>query len=90
MSFKNKISFVGDGFTPNEDDKLHLVNIQKERLPVQNEYTSVIFIECTEMVCNKIDANLLCISILIEDMGLYLGVMGSLQNEECHIYIFIG
>ena len=52
--------------------------------------TAVIFIECTEIIWNKIYINGLCVSIFIKDMGWYLGVIGNLLNYECLIYIFTG
>ena len=35
-------------------------------------------------------ANRFCVSIFIEDMGCYLGVIGKIQDEKCLIYIFTG
>ena len=52
MNFNNKISCVGYGnlFYFKDGDILQLLHIQVERMPVENEYTSVIFIECTEII----------------------------------------
>ena len=74
---KNKISFVGDIklFYLNDYGKLHL--------PVENEFTSFISVELTEIKCNKIDSNGFCVSVFIEDMRWYLVV-----NHKCQIYIF--
>ena len=50
--------------------------------------SSVILIECNEMNWKPLDVNVLCISILLNKMGLYLGVIGKLHDDECLIYIF--
>ena len=36
------------------------------------------------------DVNGVCISILLNNMGWYLSVIGKLHNDECLIYIFTG
>ena len=36
------------------------------------------------------DANGLCVSILLRNMGWYLGVIGNLHNDEGIIYISTG
>ena len=51
---------------------------------------SVLFIECTELNRNGKYANILCVSILIKYMGLYLGGIGKLHNKKCLIYNFTG
>ena len=43
----------------------------------------------TEIVWNKRDEILFCVSIFIKDMELYLGIILRIHNEECHIYINI-
>ena len=52
--------------------------------------SSVIFVECTEMNWKISDVNGFCVSILLDKMGCYLGVIGKLHNDEFLIYIFIG
>ena len=39
------------------------------------------------MTCKTSDANGLCVSILLNNMGWYLGLMGKLDNNEYQIYI---
>ena len=82
---------VGNGrcsyFT--EDGELDLYFIVKRRYPVFKTL-SIIFIEWTEMNWEKSDVNGLCISILLDNMGWFLGVIGKLHNDECLIYIFTG
>ena len=34
------------------------------------------------------DVNGLCISIFLDDMGWFFGVIGKFHNDECLIYIF--
>ena len=58
-------------------------------MPVENEYNSVLFFQCIKIIWNKINADGLCFSIFIKDMGWYLGVIGRLHNESYHIYIYI-
>ena len=86
------ISCFGDGkfFYSNNDGKLQLLNIKNQIFPVENEFTSVIFIECTGTIWNRRDASWFCVSIFIKDMGWYLEVIGNLLNDECIIYIFTG
>ena len=36
------------------------------------------------------DVNGLCISIFLDKMGCFWGVIGKLHNYECLIYIFTG
>ena len=40
------------------------------------------------MNCKGTDANGLCVSILLNNMGWYLGVIRKLQNDGCLIYIY--
>ena len=42
------------------------------------------------MNCKGTDANGFCVSILLKNLGCYLGVIGNLHNDECLIYIFTG
>ena len=42
------------------------------------------------MDCKTSYVNGLCISILLNKMGWYLGVKGKLHNDECLIKIFTG
>ena len=49
------------------------MHTKKGILIVQNDFSSVIFVECSDMVFNKIDANESCVSVSIKDMGWYLG-----------------
>ena len=53
------ISCFGDGkfFYSNNDGKLQLLNIKNQIFPVENEFTSVIFIECTGTIWNRRDAS---------------------------------
>ena len=91
LYFKNNIGCVGGRnlFYFNEVVKIQLLHVQKQRLTVENEYTSVLLIGLTEITWNKIYSNQLCVSIFIKDIGFYLGVIVRLHNEECHIYIYI-
>ena len=36
------------------------------------------------------DANVFFVSILLKNMGWYVGVMGNIHNDECLVYIFTG
>ena len=36
------------------------------------------------------DVNFLCLSVLLDKMGWFLGGIGKSHNDECLIYIFIG
>ena len=55
--------------------------IFKKILTVKNEFTSVIFVEFTEIIWNKRDSNGFFVSILIKDTGWHLKVIGILHNE---------
>ena len=72
-----------------DDGKLDTYYILKIRYLVIKK-SSVIFIEFTEMNWKHKDANGLCVSIYLNNIGWYLGVIGKLQNYECLIYIFTG
>ena len=48
------------------------------------------FPECTEMNWKGTDSNCLWVSIILNNMGWYLGVIGNLHNDEFVIYISIG
>ena len=61
--------------------------MQKQRLTVENLYTSVFFNECIYIMCNKISAHLLCASIFIEYIWCYLVGIGRLNNAERHVYV---
>ena len=52
--------------------------------------SSVIFIKYIETNWKTSDVNGLCISILLDNMGWLLGVIGIPHNGECLIYIFTG
>ena len=63
--------------------------IQKQILPIENEFTSVLFVEFAEIIWNIIDTNTLCVfNIFIKDMWWHLGVIVILNNEEWIMYIF--
>ena len=62
--------------------KLDVYFIFKKRYPIIKKNASVIFIECTEMNCKHKYENGLCVSILLENMGWYLGVIGNIHNDE--------
>ena len=78
LDFDNKISCAVNGyfFYFNEDEKLHLLNIPKQIFPAKNEYISVISIERTDIIWNKIDANILYVYIR------YGIVLGSYSNNS--------
>ena len=82
---------VGNGifFYFKKDGKLDLHVILKIRYPALKK-SSVLFIECTEMNSKSSDVNGLCISIFLDKMVWFLGVIGKLHNDECLIYIFTG
>ena len=52
--------------------------------------TSVLCLEFTEIITNKINANGLCVYVLIKEMVWLLGVIVKLRNYECLVYIFTG
>ena len=81
---------VNSRFCFNDDGKLDLYYILKIRDPVIKNNSLVIFIECAEMNQKETDADGLCVSILLRNMGWYLVVIGKLTNHECLIYIFVG
>ena len=58
--------------------KLDLYSLLKRRYPLIKNTSSVLFIECTEMDWKKTDSNFLCVSILLRNMGWYLGVIGNI------------
>ena len=64
------------------------VPVRKEILPVQNNVSFVLFIDCSEIVLSKIIPNGLRVSLFIEDMEWYLGVIGRLSNKETLMYLF--
>ena len=82
--------FVGNGgfFYFNDDGKLDLYIVLKRGYSVLKKNSSGIFIEWTEMNWKTSDVNGLFISIFLNNMGWYLGVIGKLYNYECLIYIF--
>ena len=47
-------------------------------------------IQCSDMIRNKIDGNVLCVSIFIKNMGWHLRVIGILSNKETLIHPFTG
>ena len=59
----------------------------KIRYPVKKK-PSVLFIECTEMNWKTSDVNGLFISIFLDKMGWFLGVIGNFHNDECLIQVF--
>ena len=87
---KNKISCVGNGrfFYFGDYGKLELLYIQKEIFTFGKICTSVLFIECTEIIWKKRNSNRLFVSIFIKYMEWYLVVIGKLHNEKCLINIF--
>ena len=48
--FKSRISCVGHGFSKYNYGKFQLVHIQKELLSIQNQVTSVLLLDYTEML----------------------------------------
>ena len=87
----NKKSSVGNGrsFYFNDDEKLELFYMQRN-ISCGKRNTSVIFVECTELIWNIKDSNGLCLSIFFKCMGWYLRVIGNIHNDECLIHIFTG
>ena len=77
-------SFVGNGrfFYLKDDGKLDLCYILKGRHPVIKNNSSVILIECTETNWKKSYVNGLCISVFLNKIGWYLGVIWKLHNDE--------
>ena len=47
-------------------------------------------IQCTENNWIWKDANCLCVSLLLNNMGWYLGIIVKLYDDACLIYIFTG
>ena len=82
---------VGNGifFYFNEDGKLYLHVLVKNIYHILKTNSLVLFIEFTEMNWKSSDVNVLCMSILLDKMGWFLGVIGKLHNDECLTYIFI-
>ena len=74
----------------NDDGKLDLYHTVEIRYPVIKDDSSVLFIECTDINRKTSYVIGLCISILLNNMGWYLGVIGKLHNDECLIYILTG
>ena len=62
--------------------------ISKNRYWLLKMCTSIIFVECTEIICIKQMKMYCAFLLLIKDMGRYLGVIGNLHNYSCLIYIF--
>ena len=69
----------------NDVGKLDIYYILKIIYPVIKNNSSVLFIECTEMNLKTSDVNGLCISVFLNKMGCYLGVIWNLRNNECLI-----
>ena len=65
-----------------DDVKLDIYYILKRRYHVVKNNSSVIFIKCTEMNWKNEYANGLCVSIFLNNMGWYLGIIGKLQDYE--------
>ena len=61
-----------------DNGKLELFHIQKK---IASGNNSAIFIEWTEIICNREDANGLCVSILFKYRWSYLVVIGNLFND---------
>ena len=55
----------------------------EKKISCYKNKSSVIFIECTEMDWKTSDVNGLCISIFLNNMGWYLGVIGKHHIDEC-------
>ena len=55
LNFKNNTSCFGDGklFSVDGNGKLQILYILKQIFLVENEYTSFLFIECTEIIWNE-------------------------------------
>ena len=86
---KNKIGCVGDGNISYFDDvgKLHILYVRNEILPVQIDFSYVVFVDFSYMLYNKMDSNLLCVSVFIKYVMWYLVVIGRLiTNEVWYIY----
>ena len=66
--FRDKISCDGDGIFLyfDENGVFQNYHVKNEQLQVQDDYLSVLFVECNYMVCNRRDINLLCVSIFIK------------------------
>ena len=77
----DRLFYLGDG------RKLEIFHFQYE-FPLKK--TSILFIECDEIICNRKNTNGLCASILFKYMLWWLGVIGKLHNDECLIYLFTG
>ena len=60
----------------------------KQKYPILKTNSSIIFIECTEMNWKKSYLNGLCSLIFLDNMGWFLGVIGTIHNDEYSIYIF--
>ena len=72
----------------NDDGKIYLYYILKRRYPVIKNNSLVLFVERTGMNWKTSDVTGFCITILFNNMGWYLGVIGNLHNNEYLIYIF--
>ena len=73
-----------------DDGKLDQFYRLKRRYPFIQKKSSVLSIECTEINCKTSGVNGLCISVLLNNMGWYFGVIGKIHNCECLIKIFTG
>ena len=58
---------------------IYIVYFKKDTLLFKKN-ASVIFIEFTKMNCKGTDENDLCVSILLNKMGWYLGIIVNLHN----------
>ena len=48
------------------------------------------FVVQSDILCNKIDTSILCVSVFVKDMGWYWGFIVRLHYEETMIYLFTG